>query len=77
MLSFRLHLQLSVLCRFVAINAAGCHTMNGYTTNSSGMGYYEQGNFTAAAREFQQAMLANPANPDYVANFAKAKTEAG
>lgn len=77
MRSFRLHLQLPCFVVFVAIHAAGCTTMNGYATNSSGMGYYEQGNYTAAAKEFQQAMLANPANPDYVANFAKARLKLG
>ena len=77
MCSFRLHLQLLCLVVLMAINTAGCHTMNGYATNSSGMGYYEQGNYTAAANEFQQAMLANPANPDYVANYAKARMKLG
>ena len=77
MRSFRLHLQLHCFVVLMAINAVGCHTMNGYATNSSGMGYYEQGNYTAAANEFQQAMMANPANPDYVANFAKAKMKLG
>lgn len=77
MRSIRLHLQLPCLVVFMAINAAGCHTMNGYATNSSGMGYYEQGNYMAAANEFRQAMLANPSNPDYVANFAKAKMKLG
>lgn len=51
--------------------------MGGYAANSSGMGYYEQGNYTAAATEFQQAMLANPSNPDYVANYAKARMKLG
>jgi tetratricopeptide (TPR) repeat protein len=77
MLSFRLCPQRSCLFVLMTINAVGCHTMNGYTANSSGMGYYEQGNFTAAANEFQQAMLANPANPDYIANYAKAKMKLG
>ena len=77
MRSFRLHLHLPCLVVLIAINAAGCTTMNGYATNSSGMGYYEQGNYMAAANEFQQAMMANPANPDYVANFAKAKMKMG
>ena len=77
MRSFRLHLQLPCFVVLMAINAAGCQTMNGYATNSSGMGYYEQGNYTAAANEFQQAMLANPANPDYIANYAKARMKLG
>ena len=77
MFSSRAHLRFFGLLVLMSINAAGCHTMNGYTANSSGMAYYEQGNFTAAATEFQQAMLVNPANPDYVANFAKAKMKTG
>ena len=77
MRSFSLHMRLPCFVVLMAINAAGCHTMNGYATNSSGMGYYEQGNYTAAANEFQQAMMANPANPDYVANYAKAKMKLG
>ncbi|MEJ7592827.1 MAG: tetratricopeptide repeat protein [Planctomycetaceae bacterium] len=77
MRSFKLHLQLPCIVVLMAINAGGCTTMNGYATNSSGMGYYEQGNYTAAANEFQQAMQANPANPDYVANFAKARMKLG
>ncbi|MDA1230535.1 MAG: tetratricopeptide repeat protein [Planctomycetota bacterium] len=77
MRSFSLHLQLSCLVVLMAINAAGCHTMGGYAANSSGMSYYEEGNYTAAAGEFQQAMQANPSNPDYVANFAKARMKLG
>ena len=77
MRSFRLQLQHVCLVFLVAVNAVGCHTMGGYAANSSGMGYYEQGNYTAAATEFQQAMLANPSNPDYVANYAKARMKLG
>ncbi len=73
---FRLQLHLCFV-GLMALHASGCHTMNGYATNSSGMGYYEDGNYAAAANEFQQAMLANPSNPDYVANFAKAKLKLG
>lgn len=51
--------------------------MGGYAANSSGMGHYEEGNYTAAANEFHQAMLANPSNPDYVANYAKARMKLG
>lgn len=73
-----LRLQLQSLFALAAITAAtGCTTMNGYTMNSSGMSYYEQGNYVAAANEFQQAAMANPANPDYIANFAKARMKLG
>lgn len=77
MRSFRLQLQHLCLVIYFAVNTIGCHTMGGYAANSSGMGYYEQGNYTAAATEFQQAMLANPSNPDYVANYAKARMKLG
>lgn len=45
--------------------------------NSSGQNYYEQGNYVAAASEFQQAMMSNPSNPDYMANLAKTKWKMG
>ena len=78
MLSFPLHQQIQCLFAVSVISAAaGCHSLNGYAMNSSGMGYYEQGNYTAAASEFQQAARANPANPDYVANYAKARMKLG
>lgn len=77
MRSFRLQLQHLCVVILLAVSAIGCHTMGGYAANSSGMGYYEQGNYTAAATEFQQAMLANPSNPDYVANYAKARMKLG
>ena len=77
MRSFRLQLQHLCLVILFAFNAIGCHTMGGYAANSSGMGYYEQGNYIAAATEFQQAMLTNPSNPDYVANYAKARMKLG
>ena len=77
MRSFRLPLQQICVVILFAFNAIGCHTMGGYAANSSGMGYYEQGNYTAAANEFQQAMLANPSNPDYVANYAKSRMKLG
>ena len=75
--SFRLPFQHLCVVILFAFNAVGCHTMGGYAANSSGMGYYDQGNYTAAATEFQQAMLANPSNPDYVANYAKVRMKLG
>ncbi len=56
---------------------SGCHSMNGFVMNSSGQSYYEQGNYPAAASEFQQAMLSDPTNPDYMANLAKARSRMG
>lgn len=62
----------------VAITGAtGCSTMGGSVANSSGMGYYEQGNYMAAATEFQQAVQRRPNNPDYLANLAKTRVKLG
>jgi len=55
----------------------GCATMGGNMANSSGMGYYEQGNYVAAANEFQSAVMSDPSNPDYIANFAKSRMKMG
>ena len=55
----------------------GCYNMNGYVMNASGHGYYEQGNYAMAAREFQSALQSNPYNPDYMANLAKTKMKTG
>jgi Flp pilus assembly protein TadD len=60
-----------------AIVLSGCATMGGGIANSSGMGFYEQGNYTAAASEFQQAVMQNPSNPDYMANLAKSRMKLG
>lgn len=78
MRSLTLRQQMQCLFALAVISTAtGCHSMNGYAMNSSGMSYYEQGNYTAAASEFQQATMANPANPDYIANQAKARMKLG
>jgi Tfp pilus assembly protein PilF len=41
------------------------------------MSYYENGNYDAAAREFQVAMMNDPKNPDFHANFAKSRQKMG
>lgn len=56
---------------------AGCSSIGGSVANSSGMGYYERGNYAAAAEEFQQALISNPSNPDYMANLAKVRMKTG
>lgn len=66
---------LAVLAGTTAI--CGCYSMNGFVMNSSGQNYYEQGNYPAAAAEFQQAMMNNPTNPDYMANLAKTRWKMG
>ncbi|MBL8817963.1 MAG: tetratricopeptide repeat protein [Planctomyces sp.] len=55
----------------------GCQSMNGYVLNSSGQAYYEQGNYVAAANEFHKAAMAEPANPDYMANLARTRYKLG
>ena len=56
---------------------AGCSSIGGNVANSSGMGYYERGNYAAAAEQFQQALMSNPTNPDYMANLAKVRMRTG
>lgn len=58
-------------------SVCGCATMGGNMANSSGMGYYEQGNYVAAASEFQAAAMSDPSNPDYIANLAKSRLKMG
>lgn len=66
---------------FAAVAAAsttsGCFSSSGYVMNSSGQNYYQQGNYQAAASEFERAMINNPSNPDYIANLAKARAKTG
>ena len=78
MRSCRLRLFVSSVFGFVAcVTVVGCSSMSSNIANSSGMGYYEQGNYIAAASEFQQAAMNDPSNPDYLANFAKSKMKIG
>ncbi|MCA9067181.1 MAG: tetratricopeptide repeat protein, partial [Planctomycetaceae bacterium] len=54
-------------------SVTGCYSVNGYVMNRSGQAYYEQGNYQAAATEFQQAVMSDPYNPDYLANLARTR----
>ncbi|MCA9064054.1 MAG: tetratricopeptide repeat protein [Planctomycetaceae bacterium] len=45
--------------------------------NRSGQAYYEQGNYQAAATEFQAAVMNAPGNPDYLANLARTRFRMG
>jgi len=56
---------------------SGCNTMLGNVSNRSGMGYYERGNYHAAADEFQRALSSDPGNPDYMANYARVQLKMG
>ncbi len=78
MLSPRLHQILNGLFVLASVSAvAGCSSMGGNMANSSGMGYYEKGNYAAAAGEFSNALATNPQNPDYMANLAKSRMKMG
>ena len=74
----RLRFLLSASCGIASLFAVtGCSSMGSNIANSSGMGYYEKGNYIAAASEFQQAVMSDPSNPDYLANLAKSKMKIG
>jgi Tfp pilus assembly protein PilF len=78
MRSSRLRSLIQRLFVLAGITASGgCATMGGNMANSSGMGYYEQGNYVAAASEFQTAAMNDPSNPDFIANLAKARMKMG
>lgn len=55
----------------------GCNTMNGNLNNSVGTSNYRQGNYTAAADEFQRAAADDPWNGDYIHNLAAAQKRQG
>lgn len=67
----------SLLLAASAFGLSGCASMSSNMANSSGMGYYEKGNYAAASREFQMALMNEPNNPDYLANFAKSRQKMG
>ncbi|MBM81352.1 MAG: hypothetical protein CMJ78_12285 [Planctomycetaceae bacterium] len=67
----------SSLALYAVIALSGCHIMSGHAKNETGALYYEQGNFTAARQYFQQAVLDNPENPDYIHNLASAIRKQG
>ena len=71
------HASVGLLFCCLTLCTSGCYNMNGYVMNASGHGYYEQGNYAMAAREFQTALQSNPYNPDYMANLAKARQKMG
>jgi tetratricopeptide (TPR) repeat protein len=67
-------------CLAVALPAllfAGCNSMNGGLNNNLGTSYYRQGNYTAAADEFQRAAADDPWNADYINNLAAAQKRQG
>lgn len=68
--------RMTILCgRFwigcaLAACCTGCGATGGWMMNNSGMGYYQQGNYAMARREFAVAVAEAPWNPDYRHNLA-------
>ncbi len=56
---------------------SGCYSMNGYMMNASGQALYQRGQYAMAVAEFEKAVASDPANPDYLANLARAKFKMG
>ena len=61
----------------LSLTASGCNVSNGWGRNQVGMRQYQSGNFTAARRSFEQAMMNDPWNPDYAFNVAAAMQKQG
>jgi len=55
----------------------GCNTMHGNLNNSVGTSNYRNGNYTAAADEFQRAAADDPWNANYIHNLAAAQKRQG
>jgi Flp pilus assembly protein TadD len=72
-----------VSCRFLTFGLAclvglsGCNQTSGLVMNESGKGYYSQGNYTAARRDFERALMDAPQNANYAFNLASAMHKQG
>lgn len=56
---------------------SGCGQMSGYALNQAGRRQYDNGNYAAAAYQFQQAVISDPGNADYLANLANSRRKMG
>ena len=56
---------------------SGCNQSSAFMMNESGRSLYAQGQYTAARREFERALIDNPQNPDYAFNVASAMRKQG
>src|SRR5262245_16357766 len=61
----------------ITVCCTGCGATGGWMMNNSGMGYYQQGNYAMARREFAVAVAEAPWNPDYRHNLALAMKRMG
>ncbi|MCA9074854.1 MAG: tetratricopeptide repeat protein [Planctomycetaceae bacterium] len=68
---------LSLMTLGVSLLQSGCNQTSGYVMNESGKGLYARGNYTAARREFEKAMMDSPENPNYAFNVASAMRKQG
>jgi Tfp pilus assembly protein PilF len=70
-------------CRLLILGLAGlpgltgCNQTSGFVMNESGKGYYAQGNYTAARRDFERALMDAPQNANYAFNLASAMRRQG
>ncbi len=60
-----------------ALTLSGCNQTSGYLNNQAGKNLYEDGNYTAARRSFEQAMMDNPQSADYAFNVGAAMRKQG
>lgn len=76
--TYRLSLGLAWLIWIcMASTFCGCNQTSGYMNNQAGRGFYQQGNYTAARRSFEQALMDNPQKADYAFNVAAAMRKQG
>lgn len=64
---------LPVICPMMV----GCNQSSAFVMNESGKALYAQGQYTAARREFERALIDSPDNPDYAFNVASAMSKQG
>jgi Tfp pilus assembly protein PilF len=61
----------------LAVCASGCNSTSAWSRNQIGKRYYNTGDYTAARRSFEQALMNDPWNPDYAFNVAAAMQKQG
>lgn len=59
------------------LSLTGCNQTSGFVMNEAGKSYYAQGNYLAARREFERALMDSPRNADYAFNVASAMQKQG
>jgi Tfp pilus assembly protein PilF len=71
--------QFWIVCPVIVSAAlmSGCNQSSGFVMNESGKALYAQGQYTAARREFERALLDHPDSPDYAFNVASAMRKQG